>query len=117
MTPADLEGIAPSFNKLVHVAPCEVKPEGALNSDLDVEAIEARYRATKPEVTHLDDLLKPAALDSLRRFCWESTVWKKDYENGYIGAFLGDGFASPLLLQIADELRRRFPRDLSALTF
>ena len=109
VTPADLAGIAPSFNKLVHVPPCETNPEGALNSHLDVEAIEARYRATKPEVTFVDDLLNPSSLDALRRFCWESTIWKKDYENGYIGAFLGDGFASPLLLQIADELRRRFP--------
>jgi len=50
----------------------------------------------------------------LREFCWTSTIWKKDYENGYIGAFLGDGFASPLLLQIAEELRRRFPRIFGA---
>ncbi len=109
VTPADLAGVAPSFNKLVYVPPCEAKPEGALNPHLDIEAIEARYRATKPEVTFVDDLLSPSALDSLRRFCWEATIWKKDYENGYIGAFLGDGFASPLLLQIADELRGRFP--------
>ncbi len=27
-----------------------------------------------------------------------------------VGAFLGDGFATPLLLQIAEELRQRFPR-------
>jgi len=30
-------------------------------------------------------------------------MWKKDDENGYIGAFLGDGFDSPLLLHIAEE--------------
>ena len=59
VTPTDLAGIAPSFNKLVHVPPCETNPEGALNSHLDVEAIEARYRATKPEVTFVDDLLNP----------------------------------------------------------
>jgi hypothetical protein len=55
-------------------------------------------------------LLNEEALNSLRRFCWEATIWKKDYENGYSGAFLGDGFASPLLFQIAEELRLRFPR-------
>ena len=26
---------------------------------------------------------------------WTSTIWKKDYENGYIGAFLGDGLRLP----------------------
>jgi len=54
--------------------------------------------------------LNEAALHAVRRFCREATIWKKDYENGYCGAFLGDGFASPLLFQIADELRLKFPR-------
>ena len=72
--------------------------------------MESRYLAKQPEITFIDGLLTPEALEALRRFCLESTVWKKDYENGYIGAFLGDGFASPLLLQIAEELRLKFPR-------
>ena len=79
-----------------------------MNPLLDVIAVEAQYHATRPEVTYIDNLLNQPALDALRRFCWEATIWKKDYENGYSGAFLGDGFASPLLFQIADELRRSF---------
>lgn len=110
VSPADLQPIAPSFNRLLYVAPCDTMPEGALASDLDSAAIEARYLGTQPEVTTIDGLLSEEALRRLREFCWTSTIWKKDYENGYIGAFLGDGFASPLLLQIAEELRRRFPR-------
>jgi len=54
-------------------------------------------------VIYIDGLLNHKALEALRRFCWESTMWKKDDENGYIGAFLGDGFDSPLLLHIAEE--------------
>ena len=57
----------------------------------------------QPEVTYIDGLLNHEALEALRRFCRESTMWKKDDENGYIGAFLGGGFASPLLLHIAEE--------------
>lgn len=110
VSPADLQPIAPSFNRLLYVAPCDTMLEGALASDLDSAAIEARYLGTQPEVTTIDGLLSEEALRRLREFCWTSTIWKKDYENGYIGAFLGDGFASPLLLQIAEELRRRFPR-------
>jgi tetratricopeptide (TPR) repeat protein len=105
----DLESIAPSFNRVLF---CELPArleQGALNSSLDVEAIEASYLARQPEVTFIDSLLNQAALDALRRFCWEATIWKKDYENGYVGAFLGDGFASPLLFQIAEELRMKFP--------
>ncbi|MDR4476799.1 MAG: tetratricopeptide repeat protein [Nitrospira sp.] len=110
VSPADLQPIAPSFNRLLYVAPCDTIAEGALSSDLDTAAIEARYLSTQPEVTYIDGLLSEEALRRLREFCWMSTIWKKDYENGYIGAFLGDGFASPLLLQIAEELRRRLPR-------
>lgn len=110
VSPDELQSVAPFFNRLVHVASCERMAEGAINPTLDVAAVEGRYHAERPEVTFVDDLLRPEALERLRRFCWESTIWKKDYENGYIGAFLGDGFATPLLLQIADELRSTFPR-------
>ncbi len=110
LSPSDLQPVAPSFNRLLYIAPCEAIAGEALADDLDGTAIETRYLATQPEVTHIDGLLSEEALRRLREFCWTSTIWKKDYENGYIGAFLGDGFASPLLLQIAEELRRRLPR-------
>jgi hypothetical protein len=106
---SELGGIAASFNRILHYAECPAVAQGALNPNLDVEAIEARYHATKPEIMYVDGLLREEALSSLRRFCLESTIWKKDYENGYIGAFLGEGFVCPLLLQIAEELRVRFP--------
>jgi hypothetical protein len=102
--------VAPSFNRLLYRAPAERIPHGALNPALDVAAIESGYLARQPEVTFIDDLLTQEALNTLRRFCWESTIWRLDYENGYIGAFLGDGFATPLLFQIAEELRLKFPR-------
>lgn len=105
----DLEVIAPSFNRILHYAESPRLPSGAVNPTLDVPAIEARYHATWPEVMYVDDLLTPDALASLRRFCLESTIWKRDYENGYLGAFLGDGFSCPLLLQGAEELRLKFP--------
>ena len=110
ITPQALAPVAASFNRLLYRAPNPHLPNGALHPDLNVEAVESRYLAQQPEVTYIDGLLNHEALEALRRFCWESTIWKKDYENGYIGAFLGDGFASPLLLQIAEELRLKFPR-------
>ena len=110
IAPENLVGIAPSFNRILFCEPPSRLEQGALNPSLDVAALEASYYARQPEVTFIDSLLNPAALDALRRFCWEATIWKKDYENGYSGAFLGDGFASPLLFQIAEELRLKFPR-------
>ena len=110
ISPDALAPVAPSFNRLFFRAPAEHLPNGAINPALDVAAVESRYLFKQPEVTFIDDLLAQEALDTLRRFCWESTIWKADYENGYIGAFLGDGFATPLLFQIAEELRLKFPR-------
>lgn len=110
IAPEDLVGIAPSFNRILFCVPPPRLEQGALNPSLDMTSIETSYHAKQPEVTFIDGLLNEAALNSLRRFCWEATIWKKDYENGYSGAFLGDGFASPLLFQIAEELRLKFPR-------
>ena len=104
----EMSEVAPSFNRILHYADCPELPAGAVNPDLDVAAIEARYHATRPEIMYIDQLLTQEALDSLRRFCLRSTIWKRDYENGYLGAFLGDGFSPPPLLQIAEELRSRF---------
>ncbi|RMH33519.1 MAG: tetratricopeptide repeat protein [Nitrospirae bacterium] len=103
------EALAPSFNQILHRAPAERISEGALNPHLDVSAIEARYHSSYPEIIYVDHLLTERALTSLRQFCLDSTIWKRDYQNGYLGAFLAEGFACPLLLQIAEELRTRFP--------
>jgi len=108
--PGQAASIAPSFNRFLHLTPCDRLPAAALHDRLDVDGVEARYLGNHPEVTYIDQLLNETALASLRQFCWESTIWKKDYDNGYLGAFLGDGFATPLLLQIAEELRLKFPR-------
>ncbi len=110
IAPEDVAGIAPSFTRILFCVPPPRLDRGALNPSLDVASIEARYHAKQPEVTFIDGLLNQEALDALRRFCWDATIWKKDYENGYSGAFLGDGFASPLLFQVAEELRLKFPR-------
>jgi len=109
VSPAEFQAIAPSFNRILYYADCPRLPAGALNPSLDVAGIETRYHAKKPEIMHVDGLLRDEALASLRRFLLESTIWKRDYPNGYVGAFLGDGFACPLLLQIAEELRLKFP--------
>ncbi len=105
----DRRHLAPSFNSIRYHGVANVLSGGTLNPHLDVAAIEANYHAKQPELTFVDQLLNEEALTNLRRFCLEATIWKKDYHNGYLGAFLAEGFACPLLLQIAEELRLRFP--------
>ncbi len=109
LSASQAEALAPSFNRILHYADNPTLPEGALNPNLDREDIQRRYRTSHPEIIYIDGLLREEALTALRRFCLESTIWKKDYIEGYLGAFLCEGFASPLLLQVAEELRQQLP--------
>jgi Tfp pilus assembly protein PilF len=81
-------------------------PIPAIRSGIDANAVGARWQTARPQVVVIDDLLTQDALDGLRRFCWESTIWRKAYAGGYLGAIPEYGFACPLLAQIADELRK-----------
>jgi tetratricopeptide (TPR) repeat protein len=104
------ELIKSSYNRLVHVADAEEISGGALNKNLDVEAITRSYFENKPGMTFFDDFLNDLALKKLRRFLMESTIWFDfGYAGGYLGAMYKDGMACPLLLQIADELSQTFP--------
>jgi len=80
----------------------------AVNPNNDIAAIAHRWRTSSPQVVVIDDFLAPAALEALRRFCWQAPVWKKSYHEGYLGALPEEGFAAPLLAQIADELRETY---------
>ncbi len=75
----------------------------------NAEQVARRWRESDPQVVVIDNLLTEEALEGLRRFCWGSTIWRRPYRNGYLGAMPETGFACPLLAQIADELRDVFP--------
>lgn len=83
-------------------------PTAAINPDNNVDDICERWRTAQPQIVVIDNLLTQEALESLRRFCWESTVWRKAYAGGYLGALPESGFACPLLAQIADEFRKTY---------
>jgi Flp pilus assembly protein TadD len=76
----------------------------ALNrSHLTAAGLE-EWRTRVPQVVVVDDFLARPALERLRRFCADSTVWRRVYDAGYIGATPADGFACPLLAQITEEI-------------
>ena len=106
---ADVKRIAPSYNRLVHIPDSEPLAGPLLNPDLNITQLERDYLESRPEVVCIDNFLSQPTLEAIRNFCLEATVWKKEYPNGYLGATLKDGFASPLILQISEELRTRFP--------
>ena len=67
---------------------------GPIQQDIDGGRLKARV---------IDNFLTPEALDQLRRFCLESTVWRRPYSFGYVGAFPQHGFSGAPLFAIAEE--------------
>ncbi len=109
LSPEAAHALAPSLSHILHYADNPALRQGALNPVLARDEYERRYQESRPEMIVIDEFLRSEAIAALRRFCRESTIWKKDYDDGYIGALLGEGFSSPLLLQVAEELRTTFP--------
>jgi tetratricopeptide (TPR) repeat protein len=81
----------------------------AVNPTNRVEEISETWRTGRPQIVVIDNLLTAEALEKLRRYCMDSTIWRAIYEGGYLGAFPEHGFAPPLLAQIAEELRAVYP--------
>jgi tetratricopeptide (TPR) repeat protein len=110
LTDDERRWLGPHYNRLLHVANAPAQPEGPFGAWRS-EAIEETYLAARPELAVIDDFLSPAALAALRRYCLESTLWFDfSHRDGYLAAFIDDHFDCPLLLQIADGLRRALPR-------
>jgi tetratricopeptide (TPR) repeat protein len=74
----------------------------------DYAAIEEKYFADG--IVVIDGFLSATALEVLRRYCEESTVWKASYQRGYHGAMLAQGFCPEVLLAVAYELKKAMPR-------
>jgi hypothetical protein len=109
ITPAVWPRLAAQHNRLLHLRASPARPEGALSTGWDAAAVEHDYRAHAPGFTWFDGLLTPAARLELWRFCVESTIWFQMTFKNEVSATLFNGFCCPLLLQIAQELRRRLP--------
>jgi hypothetical protein len=82
----------------------EEKLPGYLNLDVDYEPIRQAISSGELKAEVIDDFLNPDALEQVRKFCLESTVWRHPYKFGYVGAFPQDGFASTSLFAVAEEL-------------
>jgi Flp pilus assembly protein TadD len=67
-----------------------------------------RWRRSRPQMVVIDNFLTGPALQKLRHYCTGSTVWRKVYPAGYVGAAPEDGFSCPLLAQIVEEIQSVF---------
>ena len=99
-----------NYNRLIHQIKAPRLKQEAVNNSLNVDKITNDYFDHDFGLTYIDNFLSPTALESLRKFLLESTIWFDIKKGGYLGAYLKEGLASPLIIQIADELRKKFPK-------
>src|ERR1700728_490085 len=108
LSEAQIDALGDHYNTPIHLRAAPEVPGRAVNDRTDLAALTAQF--DEQGAIFVDDLLTPQALDSLRRFLLESTIWHDfSHIDGFVASYLEDGLACPLLLQIADELRRAFP--------
>jgi tetratricopeptide (TPR) repeat protein len=113
LSDAQIEVLGEDYNTPIHLRAVPEVASSAVNERMDGAALTAEFNARG--AIFVDDLLTPAALDSLRQFLLESTIWHDfSHIDGFVASYLEDGLACPLVLQIADELRRAFPDILRA---
>ena len=82
----------------------------AVNPRDGTDALLKRWHDSRPQLVVIDDFLTASALERLRRYCAGSTIWRRVYNAGYIGATLEDGLACPLMAQIAEEIQSTYRR-------
>lgn len=110
LSASQLETLGPDYNGPIHFLDAPEIFSGAVNDALDTDAITRMYVQTEPGIAWFDELLTPRALSMLQRFLRESTIWHDfSHIGGFVAAYLEDGLACPLVLQIADEFRAALP--------
>src|SRR6185503_8169587 len=80
-------------------------------------ALVEEWRKARPQLVIIDNFLTGPALEKMRAYCAGSTIWRKIYKAGYLGAALEDGLASPLLAQIVEESQRLYAPILAGQQF
>ena len=102
--------LGPTFNNLIYYQPPDIIEKKIINDNKKVVTINSKK---KFKYMVIDDFLSKEVLDKLYSFCLTNSIWNEfDYKNGYIGSFIENGFNTPLLLQISEEIRLQYPEIL-----
>lgn len=96
-------------NRVLYVDPAPALTGGALRRDLDFDAIQRDFDAGSSGFALVDEVLRPEALIALRQFCAQSTIWFQSNFTGEVGTSMVNGFAAPLIFQIARDLQTLLP--------
>jgi tetratricopeptide (TPR) repeat protein len=104
-----LDRLGNTYNTLINVFSAPEMIHGAVNKQLNSDALTRQFKADQTGVVFFDHLLTPQALANLRRYLLESTIWHDfSHIRGFVASYLEDGLACPLLLQVVHELRIAF---------
>lgn len=100
---------APEVDDMFHLGDGARIAGSTINQANATPEMMAEWRDAWPQMVVLEDFLVPEALERLRDYCARSTIWRRIYAAGYIGATPPDGFACPLLAQIAEDIVATWP--------
>ena len=117
LTEAQQTRVGAGYNRVVYLDPGGRVTPGTVAEGWDRKQAAESYASRR--ISIVDGFLTPDALVALRRFCMDSTIWFDTAHaqggRGYIGADGMDGFACPLVFQIAEELRQALPEVIGKL--
>ena len=100
-----------TYNRSINIIELPALDETAIGESIDARKTTENYLEHEFGLTYIDEFLSNAALKSLQDFFLRSTIWfDLSHVGGYMGAYLEDGLASPLMLQVAEELRKKLPK-------
>jgi tetratricopeptide (TPR) repeat protein len=113
LTTSQRDRLGEDYNTAIHIRGAPEVAGRAVSKQPDRGALARQFQ--ERGAVYFDDVLSPPALLGLQRYLLESTIWHDfSHIGGFVASYLEDGLASPLLLQIADELRSAFPELLAA---
>src|SRR5262249_41884079 len=108
LSEVEIEMLGEDYNTPIHLRAAPELADGAVHARAGLAALTTQFDGQG--AVAVDAPRTPEALDGLRRSLPGSTIWHDfPHIGGFVASYLEDGLACPLLLQIADELRRAFP--------
>mgnify|MGYP001181518806 CR=1 FL=1 len=111
LSPNEIDVILP-YLRSSHIYKPKIISGSCINPNKNWQDIEDEYLNNTNQIIYIDDFLSDEALIELREFCLASKIWNREYNNKYLGAFSGEGFISPIHLQIVKDLKEKLPKSL-----
>mgnify|MGYP006082312321 CR=1 FL=1 len=89
-----------------------------INKNINWKGIESKYKNKNPRIVIIDNFLENEAIEELRNYALESSIWHKNYHNkNYIGSIAGNGNYSKIHHGIINELKINLPNLLNGMNF